>query len=60
MAMTAMGIGLLQVQGKPDLAVGGGAQLPIPVTELEQFIQAPLGFTHLEPASSQMPLASSD
>jgi hypothetical protein len=60
MAMTAMGIGLLQVQGKPDLAVGGGAQLPIPVTELEQFIQAPLGFTHLEPASSQMALDSSD
>jgi len=60
MAMTAMGIGLLQVQGKPDLAVGGGAQLPIPVAELEQFIQAPLGFTHLEPASSQMALNSTD
>lgn len=60
MAMTAMGIGLLQVQGKPDLAVGGGALLPIPAAEVEQFIQAPLGFTHLEPASSQMALNSSD
>ena len=60
MAMTAMGIGLLQVQGKPDLAVGGGALLPIPAAEVEQFMQAPLGFTHLEPASSQMALNSTD
>ncbi len=57
MSMTAMGIGLTQTAGKPD---GSGGFIPIPGPEVAQYTQAPLGFTHLEPASSQMSKPSTD
>ena len=57
MSMTAMGIGLLETAGKPD---GSGGFIAIPLAEVAEYTQAPLGFTHLEPASSQMTKASTD
>ena len=57
MSMTAMGIGLLQTAGKPD---GSGGFVAIPPAEVGQYTQAPLGFTHLQPASSQMSVAATD
>ena len=57
MSMTAMGIGLLQTAGKPD---GSGGFIAIPLAEVAAYTQAPLGFTHLEPASSQMSKAATD
>jgi len=55
--MTAMGIGLTQTAGKPD---GSGGYIAIPLAEVAQYAQAPLGFTHLEPASAQMSKPSTD
>lgn len=57
MSMTAMGIGLTQTAGKPD---GSGGFIAIPLAEVAQYTQAPLGFTHLEPASAQMSKPSTD
>jgi len=57
MSMTAMGIGLTQTAGKPD---GSGGYIAIPAAEVAQYTQAPLGFTHLEPASAQMSKAATD
>ena len=57
MSMTAMGISLLETAGKPD---GSGGFIAIPLAEVAAYTQAPLGFTHLEPASSQMSKPSTD
>ncbi len=55
MSLTAMGIGLLETAGKPD---GSGGFAAIPVGEVAEYTQAPLGFTHIQPASKQMSAAS--
>tara|TARA_R100001509_G_scaffold164132_1_gene140570 strand:- start:603 stop:1181 length:579 start_codon:yes stop_codon:yes gene_type:complete len=57
MSMTAMGIGLTQTAGKPD---GSGGFVAIPIAEVAQYTQAPLGFTHIQPASSQMTAVDTD
>ncbi len=57
MSLTAMGIGLLETAGKPD---GSGGFVAIPAAEVAEYTQAPLGFTHIQPASKQMSAASTE